>query len=289
MAACVGGRRRGRSARAMLAPSSTARSAASHSADERALQSGAGIRRGGVEEHRQDAHREVGERAARRAWPGLRCVRTGCSSSSRRHCSGVSARRLPSPPRQVASVITSFSRIGSMGGLVTWANCCLKYRKRSCGRSLRTASGASLPMLPVGSSPLVAIGVEEDLQVLARVAGGAHAAPRALRGCHRRRRATGDGRATRGRACSPRATAAYGFCDATSRLISSSPTRRPRARSTRSILPGCRRPFSRTSSGSKSSTPSSLAATTKPLARHDVLHRAQPVAIERRADVAGRR
>ena len=53
-------------------------------------------------------------------------VRIGCASSSRRHCCGVSASRLPSPPRQLTSVITSFSRIGSIGGFVTCANCCLK-------------------------------------------------------------------------------------------------------------------------------------------------------------------
>ena len=36
--------------------------------------------------------------------------------------SGVSSKVLPSGPMLVSSVITSASRIGSIGGLVTWAN-----------------------------------------------------------------------------------------------------------------------------------------------------------------------
>ena len=42
-------------------------------------------------------------------------------------CSGVSSSRLPSGPTDVDTLITIFSRIGSMGGFVTWANSCLKY------------------------------------------------------------------------------------------------------------------------------------------------------------------
>ena len=59
---------------------------------------------------------------------------------------------------------------------------------------------------------------------------------------------------------------------------------RPASVSTRNILPGCRRPFSTTRAGSMSSTPNSLASTTRPSRRDDVLRGAQPVAIERRAD-----
>ncbi len=51
-----------------------------------------------------------------------------------------------------------FSRIGSIGGLVTWANSCLKYENSGGWRSESTASAESLPMLATGSSPLAAIG-----------------------------------------------------------------------------------------------------------------------------------
>ena len=246
----------------MLTPSSTALSAASHRATRaRSRETPSSV---------AEASKSIGStrtgKSARAPLVSLArssLVRMGCSSSSRRHCAGVSASRLPSPPRQLARVITSFSRMGSMGGLVTCANCCLKYRKRSCGRSLSTASGASLPMLPVGSSPLVAIGVS-------RIFRSSREYPAARR--RRLRSVAPIGAAATGAGSDaspslfPSSHSAYGLRDATSRLISSSPTRRPFARSTRSILPGCRRPFSRISSGSKSRTPSSLAATTKPLA-----------------------
>ncbi len=53
-------------------------------------------------------------------------LNTGERNFSRRVWSGLSSRMLPSGPMNVVSDITSFSRMGSMGGLVTWANSCLK-------------------------------------------------------------------------------------------------------------------------------------------------------------------
>ncbi len=73
-------------------------------------------------------------------------------------CSGASASRLTSAPTPVCRLITTLSRIGSIGGLVTCANSCLKYENSGGWRSESTASAASLPMLATGSSPLVAIG-----------------------------------------------------------------------------------------------------------------------------------
>ncbi len=55
------------------------------------------------------------------------------------------------------------------------------------GRSLSTATGTSVPMLPVGSSPLLAMGAKQDAHVLARVAEGAPE-PRALHAVEREER-----------------------------------------------------------------------------------------------------
>jgi hypothetical protein len=51
---------------------------------------------------------------------------TGPRSLSWWHCSGVSSNVLPSGPIVVSSDITSASRIGSIGGLVTCANSWVK-------------------------------------------------------------------------------------------------------------------------------------------------------------------
>ncbi|WDT80090.1 MAG: hypothetical protein MPW14_23775 [Candidatus Manganitrophus sp.] len=53
-------------------------------------------------------------------------VRIGCCTRIRRACSGVSPSRFGLGPMKVTSDITSSSRIGSIGGLVTWAKSCLK-------------------------------------------------------------------------------------------------------------------------------------------------------------------
>ena len=50
----------------------------------------------------------------------------GWSITSWCACSGVSVSRLPSAPTPVPRLITTFSRIGSIGGLVTCAKSCLK-------------------------------------------------------------------------------------------------------------------------------------------------------------------
>ena len=54
----------------------------------------------------------------------------------------------PSGPTMHSREVTTASRIGSIGGLVTCANICLKYSYVSLGISDITARGASLPMEP---------------------------------------------------------------------------------------------------------------------------------------------
>ena len=66
--------------------------------------------------------------------------------------------------------MTIDSRIGSIGGFVTCAKSCLKYVNSGGRWSERTASAVSLPIEPIGSSPLPAIGAMQDPQVLLRVA-----------------------------------------------------------------------------------------------------------------------
>src|SRR5438477_555464 len=84
-------------------------------------------------------------------------VRVGCLTLIRRQASGVSAITFGLGPILVTSDMTSSSRIGSIGGLVTWANSCLKYLNRSCGRSESTAIGVSVPIEETGSSPATTI------------------------------------------------------------------------------------------------------------------------------------
>ncbi len=169
-----------------LAPSLTACSASAQRSSRARSSAGPGSAASGIEQHGQHADREVVERspvsfASSSLWS------TGCASSSSRHCCGVSESRLPSPPRQLVRVITSFSRIGSMGGLVTCANCCLKYRKSGCGRSLSTASGR---VVSHAADRLVARRGhrrQQEAQVFARVAGGPQARRRSSSGETRRR------------------------------------------------------------------------------------------------------
>ena len=52
--------------------------------------------------------------------------RMGCGMTSWWACSALSASRLRSEPTAVRMDMTTSSRIGSIGGLVTWAKSCLK-------------------------------------------------------------------------------------------------------------------------------------------------------------------
>ena len=61
-------------------------------------------------------------------------------------------------------LITSSSRIGSIGGLVTCAKFCLKYVNKGFGLSDIAEIGVSLPMEPMASSPVVPIGVISSLR-----------------------------------------------------------------------------------------------------------------------------
>ena len=85
-------------------------------------------------------------------------VRTGRWSLSWRHCWGVSSNRLPSQPMNDSTEVTSSSRMASRGGLLTCANSCLKYQKRSGASSESTARGVSLPIEPTASAPFSAMG-----------------------------------------------------------------------------------------------------------------------------------
>ncbi len=104
------------------APSSTARAAAVPSVSSASCSAAAAS---------PWAAKKMGSVATRRSGLSLicarsACVRMGCGSSRRRACSGVSPSRFLSPPTQLTRLMTDDSRMGSIGGFVTWANCCLK-------------------------------------------------------------------------------------------------------------------------------------------------------------------
>ena len=62
----------------------------------------------------------------RRILPNSSLVSTGHFSSTRRQALASGWSRLPSEPRRVSAEVTISSRMESIGGLVTWANSCLK-------------------------------------------------------------------------------------------------------------------------------------------------------------------
>ena len=82
----------------------------------------------------------------------------GVESTSCLHASGPGSSRLLCGPSVVAIDVTISSRMASSGGLVTWANICLKYSNSIRGFSLRTAIGVSVPIDPIGSAPVRASG-----------------------------------------------------------------------------------------------------------------------------------
>ena len=108
----------------MLAPSSTRRAASLAERVERAL-------------HALRARRSIGQvmsivAASNTSWDDLaqllelRVARIGWSITSWCACSGDSSSRLTSAPTPRPRLITTASRIGSIGGFVTCANSCLK-------------------------------------------------------------------------------------------------------------------------------------------------------------------
>ena len=62
-----------------------------------------------------------------RSWSSSLSRRIGLSITSCRACSGVSSSRFRSEPTLAFTLITTASRIESIGGFVTCANSCLKY------------------------------------------------------------------------------------------------------------------------------------------------------------------
>ena len=139
----------------MLAPLSTYRAASSHSASSRGSIPLGPCSTGQVMSI---------VAASNTSWETWRSFssswfrRIGWSITRMCACSGDSDSRLTSAPTPAWRLITTDSRIGSIGGLVTCANSCLKYENSGGWRSESTASAASLPMLATGSSPLAAIG-----------------------------------------------------------------------------------------------------------------------------------
>ena len=195
-----------------------------------------------------------------RSFSSCELRRIGCDITSWWQWSGVSSSRLISGPMQAVRLITTDSRIGSIAGLVTCANSCLKYENSGGLRSDRLASATSLPIEPVGSAASRAIGARITLR-------SSSVQPKAS--CLAR---SGSTRGTRGlfsgrssmcttRSCSH---SPYGRRRASSALTSSSGTIRSRSRSTRKSLPGRSRPFATIWSGVASSTPVSEASTTQP-------------------------
>ena len=86
-------------------------------------------------------------------------VSTGCETSRRiGGLMSVMFSRLGLGPTKDTSDMTSSSRIESIGGLVTWANSCLKYAYRVLFLFDRTGRAESVPIDPVDSSPFWIIG-----------------------------------------------------------------------------------------------------------------------------------
>ena len=110
----------------MLAPSAMAWSAAAHSASIAASRSGPGGPVGGPEEGRQRDAAQTGQVEMLRILASSRCVRIGRFRITWRQLCGPGLSRLRSAPSATALLVTISSRMASMGGLVTWANSCLK-------------------------------------------------------------------------------------------------------------------------------------------------------------------
>ena len=79
-------------------------------------------------------------------------------------------------------LITNSSRIGSIGGLVTCAKFCLKYVNSSFGLSDSAEIGVSLPIEPIASSPVVAIGVIRNFRSSWNLCNQTSAGDRAVTG-----------------------------------------------------------------------------------------------------------
>lgn len=193
--------------------------------------------------------------------------------------------------------VTTFSRSGSRGGLVTWANSCLKYSGTSLGRRERGASGASLPMEPSGSPPPANAMGASSRSTDSRVNPAAlRAGSRGMRGSVASAGALAPAPAPLVAAAPPPTAAAttsphvhaaaapagtapttspsvlvcsanqsaYGWAAAAAALSSASRTTRPFSRSTKNSVPGVSRPLASTLAGSTSTTPTSDAMMTRP-------------------------
>src|SRR4051794_41570739 len=96
---------------------------------------------------------------AKISWPTWRRVssstlrRIGPCMTSWWPCSGVSSSRLPSAPTAALTLITTASRIGSIGGVVTCAERCLEEEKSGGGRGGGGGGGGVVSPHPAGAPP----------------------------------------------------------------------------------------------------------------------------------------
>src|SRR3954454_20790926 len=112
------------------------------------------------------------------SWPTWRSVSsstlriTGPCITSWWPCSGASTSRLPSAPMPVETDMTTASRIGSIGGVVTCAKSCLKYEESGGGWSPGGRRGVSVAHRADGLLPARRHRRHQHAQVLLRVAEG---------------------------------------------------------------------------------------------------------------------
>ena len=90
------------------------------------------------------------------------CERTGDVLTILRAWSFDSSKIFNSGPKHASNDITLDSLKESMGGFVTWANCCLKKSYIDLGVELNIANAVSSPMEPVPSRPSSARGLITD-------------------------------------------------------------------------------------------------------------------------------
>src|SRR5215212_6292825 len=233
-------------------PALTALSAFSHSRlRASSIPSATGKRMGSVVEIARSSPRA-------RIFSSSAAVRTGWSIRIRLQCFLVSSKRFCSGPRLILSDMTSSSRSGSIGGLVTCAKCCLKYENRSCGLSESTARGVSVPIEPSGSLPFWAIGASR-MRWSSMVYPKARWRSRSVAGSGRGS-ASGSGSSLKW--ISPSSShSLYGFRPNSGLLTSSSCKSSCLSVSTTSILPGWSLQRSITSSAGTLNAPSSDATT----------------------------
>ena len=267
----------------MLTPSASASSASAQT-------------RSSAVDHARPGPPSTGHVMSTRAGLEDRACRRGaadCSSRSNRigvviaswcACSGVSSSRLRSEPTPVPDA--HHDRLADrvdrrVGDLREELLEVVEQRRLTVARA--RPARASLPIEPIGSSALAAIGASRTRRSSWRVAERALA--RVQRLASAPRAAARPGRSARWTMPSSNHSP-YGCAPATSRLTSSSSTITPRSRSTRKSLPGCRRPLRLTFAGALVHHAGLRAQDDPAVLGLQPAAGAQAVAVERRADHA---